>query len=318
LLLVCLFQVNIFGLAQEEICEFNYVNPNVDWPRLQCYQTCKGQKQSPVDFSDYLPDPSLSALDFTGYGPATDLELSNTGHYIQISFPQNYSAKFDGYSLQRLHFHTPAEHFLKSVQYDMSMHMMHENSVNQKAVVTFLFQKLDVSDNKYLVGVTDNIDKINNANSSTAISIKGFSALFNELRLNNTNGYITYSGSLTTPPCTEGVKWYVMLAVQNLSIGQWNKINQNFGSNARPVQRNLTNASAFIPPNSSWNSQLVWLVWVAIGVIVIVSIVVFILINAESFLVMFNCQTKGFDQTEDNVQIVPLTDPSAFEDNDSE
>jgi len=104
----------------------------------------------------------------------------------------------------------------------------------------------------------DAISLIPNSDTSTVVAYEGMKPMFDELK-NGNNGYVYYDGSLTTPPCTEGVDWYLMLSVQNISKEQWERVHNLTKYNVRPVQRNIT-GKAYIPSQDSRYSYWVWII----------------------------------------------------------
>eukprot|EP01124_Arcella_intermedia_P034269 TRINITY_DN8470_c0_g1_i1.p1 TRINITY_DN8470_c0_g1~~TRINITY_DN8470_c0_g1_i1.p1 ORF type:complete len:314 (+),score=45.30 TRINITY_DN8470_c0_g1_i1:59-1000(+) len=229
-------------------CVWNYANPNADWPKLACAQTCGGSLQSPVNVASYLADRRLGPLAFAGYGEA-NFTLINKGYTIEVEMPEDYEGSFaEGYRLSQYHFHTPAENTLSGREEAMTMHCVHKNT-NQSPVgikvLTFLIEMVEAPDNPWLAPIVASIPLVRNisAVSRVPISMGGLGVVLDGLGHDH---YVNFLGSLTTPPCTEGVDWYLMLHPFTVSRAQFEVFRSVMGSNNRPVQRNLYNVSAFI------------------------------------------------------------------------
>eukprot|EP01124_Arcella_intermedia_P012847 TRINITY_DN1922_c0_g1_i2.p1 TRINITY_DN1922_c0_g1~~TRINITY_DN1922_c0_g1_i2.p1 ORF type:complete len:275 (+),score=16.66 TRINITY_DN1922_c0_g1_i2:80-904(+) len=240
---------------------WNYNNPNVDWPLLSCAQTCSGQVQSPVNIDSYVASSSLSALTFTGYGEA-EVELENLGYTIEVlNFPSTYTASFvPGYNLAQFHFHTPAENTFSGVKDPVTMHCVHKNKANGGIkVVTILFEKVDSPDNAFLEPLVQALPLIPKKGNITTLTFGGLQDILDERHLAGHDSYVNFAGSLTTPPCTEGVDWYVFIETMKISTRQYNAFFNLEGLDSRPTQRNLTNVAAYIAKQSSATSNAVGL-----------------------------------------------------------
>lgn len=161
----------------------------------------------------------------------TALDILNNGHTIQFNYePGSYikigEKKFD---LLQFHFHAPSEHIVKGKPLDMEMHLVHKNDQGELAVLGVFFaiaSKNPTLDSfwKYLP------EKINEPTKMTEIKVNAKDLLPGNL------GYFFYSGSLTTPPCSEGVMWNVLNQPLPVTKSQINSFNALVGNNARPSQ----------------------------------------------------------------------------------
>ncbi|MEA3405108.1 MAG: carbonic anhydrase family protein [Pseudomonadota bacterium] len=196
------------------------------------FSTCKtGKNQSPIDLRDKaaLGTQGLASLDIAY--KEVPLKIINNGHSIQVNFPLGSYIKVGGhrYELMQYHFHTPSEHYKEGFPYPMEMHLVHKDGDGNLAVMGVLFQEGE--ENEYLNGLLKRLPKE-----------IGKQQIYNDLQLNpvhflpaNTEFY-KYSGSLTTPPCSEGVYWMVFKHPIEASAEQIIKMNELMGENARPVQ----------------------------------------------------------------------------------
>lgn len=135
----------------------------------------------------------------------TAFSIVNSGHTVQANAEtQSNSIVVEGneYKLVQFHFHTPSEHLFNSQQLDMELHLVHQDANGEIAVLGLMIQ--EGKENKKLVPVWDVIPK---EETEKDISIKEPIDLQALLPSDQTSFY--YTGSLTTPPCTEEVKWIV-------------------------------------------------------------------------------------------------------------
>lgn len=199
------------------------------WAELsRDFVTCKtGNKQSPIDLRESLK-AQLPPLEFNYH--AVPLKVSNNGHTIQVDQKGAGTLKFQGqeYQLLQFHFHTPSEHHVAGQARDMEVHFVHRNDRGQLAVVGVLIKP--GKENAALKAVWDNMPKeIEDA------EVEGGAINAGDI-LPASKHYRHYIGSLTTPPCSEGVRWIVMNEPIELSRTQIEAFKGMFPHNARPVQ----------------------------------------------------------------------------------
>ena len=201
-----------------------------NWARVDPgFKTCGlGKRQSPINIETRDTEKGgLKPIMFTYMpGPA---EVINNGHTIQVNLPNSGTARFDGleYKLVQFHFHTPSEEKIDSMAQHMVVHFVHRAGDSKLAVVGVLF-KLG-KENAALKPVFDNMPK----KSGLTFSINEFNPA--EL-LPADPTYFAYQGSLTTPPCSEDVKWHVMRTPIEISYAQLAAFKKLYKMNARPVQ----------------------------------------------------------------------------------
>jgi len=160
----------------------------------------KGRNQSPIDLmADIHAD--LEELVFQYANPG-HLEEVNTGHAIQENVkPGNFLVFYgDRYELKQFHFHSPSEHTVAGESFPMEVHLVHQNAAGDHAVVGLLFQVGEF--NKYL-------DQLPSFRVARGEDPHGDPVDYNEF-IGNRTDYFVYNGSLTTPPCSEGVQWIVL------------------------------------------------------------------------------------------------------------
>lgn len=195
------------------------------------YALCdEGHEQSPIDIrytrESYLGNLSSSFKD-------TPLSVTNNGHTIQVNYAPGSYTKIDGtyYELKQFHFHTPSEHTAKGYAYPMEVHFVHKDANGNLAVIGVFMQEGSKS---------SVIEKIwaNMPDLGVTKDVAGAYVNANSLMPYDRSDYVRYNGSLTTPPCSEGVKWFVQEKPIYLSAEQIDQFRERFHghSNSRPVQ----------------------------------------------------------------------------------
>nr|GMD88426.1 alpha carbonic anhydrase 1, chloroplastic [Ipomoea batatas] len=144
------------------------------------------------------------------------------------------------YALKQMHWHTSSEHRVDGTQYAGEVHLVHNAADSSVAVVSVLLQS--GQSDPIIAKVQQQLDELPNKKSNESppeialgnVNIQELSGL------TNTDKYYTYTGSLTTPPCTEGVTWIVIGKIGSISNGQIAALKRPMDSgsktNARPVQ----------------------------------------------------------------------------------
>ena len=232
--------IALLALSVNAHCEENQAHHGAQWgyqgeagpenwaDLSRDFVTCKaGNKQSPIDLRDAVK-ARLPALEFNYR--SVPLTVANNGHTIQVDQNGAGSLKFQGqhYQLLQFHFHTPSEHQIAGRTHEMEMHFVHKNDQGQLAVVGVLINR--GKENTALKAVWDGMPKeIGTAEIAAAVINAGDV-------LPAGRHYQHYIGSLTTPPCSEGVRWIVMNDPIEMSPAQIRAFKEVFSHNARPVQ----------------------------------------------------------------------------------
>ncbi len=186
-----------------------------------------GQRQSPIDIRGGL-SVDLEPVRFEYQ--SSRFAVVDNGHTVQVNLAQGNAIEVGGkrYELLQFHFHRPSEERIDGRQFEMSLHLVHKNDQGQLAVVGLLFDKGQA--NAVLQQVWNNLPLEKNEEMQSGNAMELADLLPNDRR------YFTYMGSLTTPPCSEGVKWIVMRQPVTLTKEQIDIFARMYPMNARPIQ----------------------------------------------------------------------------------
>lgn len=191
------------------------------------YRGCSsGKHQSPVDIDvASVHAAKLPELGFH-YGPTPGTE-ENNGHTIQDTLAPGDFVTFGDlrFELEQFHFHHPSEHTLNGVHFPMEIHMVHRGPSGQLLVIG-VFVK-EGKEHQVLRGLFDHLP---NDHHSVKLSADPARLLPSDSR------FVEYEGSLTTPPCTEGVTWLVMTTPIAASTEQIDTFARLFPHNNRPLR----------------------------------------------------------------------------------
>jgi carbonic anhydrase len=199
------------------------------WGKLDpAYSACsKGKDQSPIDIRGAKRSPALQPIEFHYIsGPVT---LVNTGITVRIDVAPGGYIIFNGtrYDLVEFHFHHPAEDLVNGKLSDLQIDLVHKSADGRKAII----------------GVRLNEGRVNGSLAALWPSLPASGATasiqdaFNPLGLlPQDRSYWSYTGSITVPPCTEGVQWLAMQNPTELAQDQLETFARLYPDNARPIQ----------------------------------------------------------------------------------
>jgi carbonic anhydrase len=185
-----------------------------------------GKEQSPIDVGSVIEGDPVN-IKFN-YQP-TPLVVVNNGHTIQVNYQPGSTVTINGQTSQliQFHFHTPSEHTVQGKAAAMELHLVHQNASGQLAVVGILMKS--GATNPVIAAIWNQIPEQKGQNTST--QWVNAAAL-----LPQSGSFFSYSGSLTTPPCSEGVSWNLMAEPIEVSPAQIATFEQLYPVNARPIQ----------------------------------------------------------------------------------
>ncbi len=192
------------------------------------YALCNsGQRQSPIDIRGGLA-VDLDPVRFNYQ--ASKFAVLDNGHTVQVNLAPGNTIEVAGrrFELQQFHFHRPSEERIDGRQFEMSLHLVHKDDQGRLAVVALLFDAGPA--HPVLQQVWNNLPLERNEEAPARVALELADLLPADRR------YYTYMGSLTTPPCSEGVQWIVMRQPVTLTPQQLDIFARIYPMNARPVQ----------------------------------------------------------------------------------
>lgn len=187
-----------------------------------------GQRQSPIDIKGGLA-VDLEPVRFEYQ--ASRFAVVDNGHTVQVNLAPGNLIDVGGkrFELQQFHFHRPSEERIDGRQFEMSLHLVHKDDQGRLAVVALLFERGPA--NAALQKVWNNLPLERDEENAARAPLEIADLLPADRR------YFTYMGSLTTPPCSEGVQWIVMRQPVTLTPEQIDIFARIYPMNARPTQQ---------------------------------------------------------------------------------
>ena len=235
---ICIFLVLVAAgkmLAQEHppehVWDYGDAHGPSHWGELkpEFAECANGHHQSPIDIRN-PQKADLPSIQFD-YKPAS-LDIIDNGHTIMVTYAPGSSISVGGkmYVLKQFHFHRPSEEKINGKGFEMVAHLVHTGSDGDLAVVAVLLER--GKDNPLVREVwadfpkeKEKEEKLDNVKINVA-----------EL-LPEDHGYYTFPGSLTTPPCTENVTWFVLKNPVTVSDAEIEKFSKLYRNDARPTQQ---------------------------------------------------------------------------------
>lgn len=212
-----------------EHVHWSYDGPEAppEWGHLSPeYQMCAaGRAQSPVDLDVRHAESAAVAPLSIHYGARHAVE-ENNGHTIQDSVDPGDFVELNGtrFELQQFHFHHPSEHTLNGQHYPLEIHLVHRSSSGALLVVGVL-----AAEGEEHALLRTLFERLPHQHERREFTLDPAALLPANHR------YVTYQGSLTTPPCTEGVTWAVLTEPLLASAEQIARFSRLFPHNNRPV-----------------------------------------------------------------------------------
>lgn len=196
-----------------------------------------GKHQSPIDLAaaEINNTKPLNTV-AVQYGVDTPI-FFNSGHGVQVNTSDSYTGALkigeESFPLIQFHFHEPSEHVVGGKNFPAELHYVH---VNEDGRLIVLAVAIDVgAENALFQTVLDNTPhQAEEQNSNTGIQLDPAS-LVPALGQGNLE-YYTLAGSLTTPPCSEGVQWYLLPEIITISAAQLEQLKGFYTNNARLPQ----------------------------------------------------------------------------------
>ena len=218
--------------AQTAPWEYTGKSGELNWGKLDpAYQACsKGHEQSPIDIHGAHLNKALAPLEFHYVAGAVTLE--NDGHTIVARVKPGSTMVANGvsYELVEYHFHHPAETAVKGKLTDMEVQLLHKSSDGKLAMLVVRMRENLDAPNAVLAALWPHLPKTAGATDKVTEMVNAGGLLPAD------RGYWTYMGSLATPPCTEGVRWFVLEEEMTLSRVQLRAFAALFKMNTRGPQ----------------------------------------------------------------------------------
>lgn len=233
-MILCALLLAVSCAAQEHHPEHSWDYGNVlgpsHWGDLKPeFATCKnGHHQSPIDIRN-TKKADLQPIRFEY--KLSPLHIIDNGHTVMVNYSPG-SFIFVGekkYELKQFHFHRPSEEKLDGKSFDMTVHLVHADTDGKLAVVAVLLQQ--GADSPLVHELWKDLPHE-----------KDKEEFFDNIQINlsqilpSDRGYYTFSGSLTTPPCSEDVTWYVLKHPTTVSAEEIQRFSQLYRDDARPTQ----------------------------------------------------------------------------------
>jgi carbonic anhydrase len=192
------------------------------------FATCKlGHQQSPIDIREAKKaDLPPIVFDYK----ASPLRMIDNGHTVEVDYASGSSISVGGktYQLVQFHFHHPSEEYIRGKRSELEIHLVHSDADGNKAVVAVLINP--GRSNDFLQSIFEHVPHQKEKEESIDLTVDATSLLPQE------RPYYTFSGSLTTPPCSEHVTWFVLKNPVEASVSQIKMFAKIYQNNARPVQ----------------------------------------------------------------------------------
>ncbi|WP_373030872.1 carbonic anhydrase [Sulfurovum sp.] len=194
------------------------------------YHTCsEGKNQSPINVRSSM-DADLEALKISYTNASKD--ILNNGHTVQVNFEAGNTLVVDDviFELKQFHFHTPSENNIDGKSFPLEAHFVHLDKDGNIAVLALMFE--EGTENAELSKVWEKMPK--NGGDTNELVLSDIASSL----LPDNKDYYRFNGSLTTPPCTEGVRWFVLKTPVSISKEQVESfLHTMHHPNNRPIQK---------------------------------------------------------------------------------
>jgi carbonic anhydrase len=218
--------------AQTTAWDYQGKRGTLTWGKLDpAYKACSdGHEQSPIDIRGAHLNKALPPIQFHYLAGAVTLE--NNGHTIEVKVNPGSYIVVGGvrYELVQFHFHHPGEEAVKGKLSDMDVHLVHKSADGKLAVIAVRLNEDMGMPNATLATLWQHLPATVGAHEKITEMVNPGGLLPAD------RGYWTYTGSLTTPPCTEGVRWFVFEQELGISRDQLRTFGALHKMNSRPLQ----------------------------------------------------------------------------------
>ncbi|CAO2657532.1 Nn.00g036580.m01.CDS01 [Neocucurbitaria sp. VM-36] len=240
----CLHGLSMFKRAEGEevkLGQFGYgpLNGPFNWATLAAEnEACKaGANQSPINLDNSVtvlaekPKIDIPAVE--------EVEFENLGTTIEVLANGTTSVAGSDFRLVQFHMHTPSEHHLNGEYHPLEVHMVHQGVADetQIAVIALMFQVSAGESSSIIKSLSSSVSAISTPGTKTAIP--GGIDFTDVLAKVESSDILQYSGSLTTPPCSEGVTFMIVKDPLDISVVDFNSIKSVVKFNSRYIQNSL-------------------------------------------------------------------------------
>ncbi|KAJ7623026.1 alpha carbonic anhydrase [Mycena polygramma] len=237
----CIHGTSFFPRAEGtvEVSKFGYsgLQGPLNWASLDAANSaCRTSKvQSPIVIDDSIPKAKSAPK--VEIANVEETEFENLGTTLEVVVTGKTTFEGKEFELKQFHLHTPSEHRINDEYFPLEMHMVHQAADESIGVIAIPFQLTeDGSTTELLTSVIENLSKVTEAGTSTTTGPLDFSPLIEAIQ---TRPLFQYAGSLTTPPCKEGLVFLVMEEPLPLNVKTYNALKAVIKFNARYSQNKL-------------------------------------------------------------------------------
>ena len=228
LLAVC---ATMTAAAQQKDWSYEGKQGPLNWAHLDAEWRASGdgKQQSPIDIKGARLSPDAKPIEF--HYISSSMVLTNTGHTVEVTPKPGSYIIADGtrYELVEFHFHHPGEETVNGKLSDMSVQFVHKSADGTMAIVAVRLNETTIA-NVLLAGLWEHLPKTAGATDKMTQFLNPGALLPVD------RGYWAYDGSLTEPPCTEGVRWFVMEQMVDISRDQLRAFAALYKVNSRLLQ----------------------------------------------------------------------------------
>ncbi|PGH05498.1 hypothetical protein AJ79_06805 [Helicocarpus griseus UAMH5409] len=226
--------------GEVEVSKFGYGPENgpTNWHALSPEnQLCGvGTMQSPINIDETILQKPAGFLSMNL--PVQDVKFENLGSTVEVVLKGTTTIGGREFALQQFHFHTPSEHTINGEQFPAEIHMVHAavDNPEEVAVVGLIVQATARDSVHSIDSVINCISNI--ATPGTIVDIPQLDLADIANTVNKLGAY-SYTGSLTTPPCTEGVPFFILSEAIPMNVNVFNALKAVVGHNARFLQSSI-------------------------------------------------------------------------------
>ncbi|KAK2001437.1 carbonic anhydrase [Colletotrichum falcatum] len=219
---------------------FDGMNGPLNWHSISASnEACAmGKNQSPINVQESnTKQVAGSTITFSPDQHPEGAQLENLNGFLEVRANGTMENGGKTYSLRQFHFHTPSEHRINGEHFPLEVHFVWEAQVGSGSSLAVVGFPIEVAEtcNPLLSSIFKNIDQVTAVGSHTTTGPLDFTSLSEHL---SKNTIYQYSGSLTTPPCTEAIAWNVVGTPITIDIATYLKTKSIMKFNARYTQNN--------------------------------------------------------------------------------